>query len=87
MLKDKTSSLGRAKKAFILKFRHIELAISGVFTLKFKDIMLDQINQRILWLDLLKISINEDFDLASGISILKQFWASKHKRIPGVNMY
>jgi len=28
MLKDKTSPFGRAKKAYNLKFRHIELAIS-----------------------------------------------------------
>jgi len=29
MLKDKTSPFGRAKNAYILKFRHIELAICG----------------------------------------------------------
>jgi len=29
MLKDKTSPFGRARKAYILKFRHIELAIGG----------------------------------------------------------
>jgi len=29
MLKDKTSPFGRAKKAYILKLRHIELAIHG----------------------------------------------------------
>jgi len=27
MLKDKTSPFGRARKAYILEFRHIELAI------------------------------------------------------------
>jgi len=34
MLKDKTSSFGRAKKAYILKFRHIELAIGEDIHLK-----------------------------------------------------
>jgi len=29
MLKDKTSLWGRARKTYILKFRHIELAIGG----------------------------------------------------------
>jgi len=29
MLKDKISPFGRSKKAYILKFRHIELAIGG----------------------------------------------------------
>jgi len=29
ILKDKTSPFRRAKKAYILKFRHIELAIGG----------------------------------------------------------
>jgi len=29
-------------------------------------------------LDLLKLIIDEDFDLALGMSILKHFWASKH---------
>jgi len=29
MLKDKTSPFGRARKVYILKFGHIELAIGG----------------------------------------------------------
>jgi len=29
ILKDKTSPFGRARKSYILKFKHIECAISG----------------------------------------------------------
>jgi len=35
-VEDKTSPLGRARKAYVLKFRHIELTIDGhIFALKF----------------------------------------------------
>ena len=34
-LKDKISAFGRTKKAYILKFIHIEVTIGGIFTLNF----------------------------------------------------
>jgi len=49
-----------------------------MFILKFWDNVLEQVNQKILQLDLLKNKYDEDFDLSLGTSILKQFWASKY---------
>jgi len=56
MLKDKTSPLGRAKKRYIIMFRHIEFAIGEKNQSKIWNIILELVNQRILQnLDLLKI--------------------------------
>jgi len=43
MLKDKTSPLRRAREAYILKFRHIKLAINGDIHSKTLDKLLEQI--------------------------------------------
>jgi len=78
MLKNKTSPFGRARKASILKLRHIELAISGVLTLKIWDNVLEQVYQMILQLDLsykkTKKNIYKDSGLALWRSHLKQFY-------------
>jgi len=37
-----------------------------MFTLKFGDDILEQVYQKILWLDLLKINVHEDFSLVFG---------------------
>jgi len=44
MLKDKSSPFGSVRKVYILRFRHIELAIS-------EDIHSKILGQRPLWLD------------------------------------
>jgi len=65
---------GLVKQAYILKFWHIELVISDGIHSKIWKNVLAQVNQKILQLILLINNIYEDFDLALGMSIFKQFW-------------
>jgi len=59
ILEDKTLPLGRARKAYILKFRHIELAINGsisskilgqcTWTIQLKDPMVGFVKKNYWW--------------------------------------
>jgi len=59
--------------------------LERIFTLKCWDNVNELVYQKILWLGLLKINIDEDFDLALETSILKQSWVPKHHNLLGIN--